>query len=89
MRKQKIIITTFAVVFLTLILASPTLACTTRNSSTAKIPFTHTIYYIGAVPGETTIKGDIMYITGGTTKAISLDGTLFLTAKIFSRLSIQ
>jgi len=76
LKKQKIIVTTFAVAFLMLIVVSPTLACTTKTSSTIKIPFTHTVYYIAAVPGETTTNGDIIYVTGGTTKAISLDGTL-------------
>lgn len=76
MKKQKIIISTFAAVFLILILASPTLACTTKTSATTKIPFTHTVYYIAAVLGEPSTHGNIIYVNGGTSKAISLDGTL-------------
>lgn len=75
MKKQKIIISTFAIIFVMLLLASPALACKTRPSTT-KIPFTHTVYYIAAVPGETTTNGNMQYIMGGTSKAISLDGTL-------------
>jgi hypothetical protein len=76
LKKQKVVITTFAVLFLMLIFASPTLACATNANSITKIPFTHTVYYIGVVMGETTSHGDIILTKGGTTQAITLDGTL-------------
>ena len=76
MKSQKIVIATLAAMFLILILVSPANACTKPTNSAKRIPFALTVYFVAASPGQTHTIGHDIYIKGGTTTAIALDGTL-------------
>lgn len=80
MKVLKYLAPAIMVVFLVMFTA-PAFACTNAIHSTHKIPFTLTAYLVGYTPGETSIKGDIIYTKGGAVTWIMLDGTLVSESK--------